>query len=447
MTKSWQLDRRTYLKGVGAALALPLLESMMPGTARAASPTAAAAQDLPKRMCCILFPYGVAIPKDDDPAREWGWFPTGSGRDYRLTKPLEPLAPLMDDVTVLAGLSHPQCRTMNGHDTGDTFLTGSKFHGANCQNSISIDQLAADHIGDRTRFSSLALSSDGGVGPRTRATTLSYTAKGQPIPALANPRQVFQRLFADDGASQAKRRELENSASLIDLVLEHSRSLDRKLGKQDHAKLDEYLSSVRDVEHRVERARSWLNAPRPKVDPTSVSLDADPKGPEEYIRAMYDLMFLALQTDSTRLTTYMIGSYGPTVARTFPTAVGLSDWHGLAHGARKEGGAEKLGAFDRFLTQNLAYFLQRLRDTPEGDGNMLDRTLVFYGSSNSNTHQNTNFPLVLAGGKRLGLKHNQFLQYDDSTPLADLFVTMLRALDVPAERFADSTGLLTEVLA
>jgi hypothetical protein len=398
-------------------------------------------------MCCILFPYGVAIPKDDDADRDWGWFPRGAGRDFQLTKPLEPLAPLRDDVTVIGGLSHPRCRRMNGHDTGDTFLTGSEFHGSNCQNTISIDQLAADRLGDRTRFASLALSSDGGVGPRTRATTLSYTAKGQPIPALANPRQVFQRLFADDGAGRARRVELENSASLIDLVLEHSRSLRGELGRQDQAKLDEYLSSVRDVEQRVERARSWLDAPRPQVDPASVNLDADPKGPEEYIRAMYDLMYLGLQTDSTRLMTYMIGSYGPTVARTFPTAVGFNHLHGLAHGARKAGGAERLGKFDRFLTENLAYFLERLRSTPEGDGNLLDRTLVFYGSSNSNTHQNTNYPLILAGGRGLGLKHNQYLKYDDSTPLANLFLTMLHALDVPADHFADGTEPLTDVLA
>jgi len=442
MTKSWHLDRRTYLKGAGAALALPFFESMISRPAKAA-----AAPSAPKRMCCILFPYGVALPADDDPAREWGWFPKGGGRDYQLTKPLEPLAKLMDDVTVLGGLSHPRCRRMNGHDTGDTFLTGSEFQGSNCQNTISVDQRAAEHLGDRTRFGSIALSSDGGVGPRTRATTLSYTAKGQPIPALASPRQVYQRLFADDGAGQALRRELESSAGLIDLVLEHSRSLRNQLGRQDQAKLDEYLSSVRDVELRVERAHGWLDMPRPRVDPASVNLDADPKGPEEYIRAMYDLMYLALQTDSTRLLTYMIGSYGPTVARAFPTAVGLNDWHGLAHGARKKGGAEKLGAFDRFLTQNLAYFLERLRSTPEGDGNLLDRTLVFYGSSNSNTHQNTNFPLVLAGGRQLGLKHNRYLRFDDSTPLANLFVTMLRALDVPVDRFADSTGPLTEVLA
>lgn len=439
--KSWQIDRRTCLQGAGVSLALPLLDAM----ARSVGAGETATQ-LPKRMCCILFPYGVALPKEDDAERDWGWFPRGQGKDYQLTNVLQPLEAMRSEMTIFGGLSHPRCRKMNGHDTGDTWLTGNSFQGINCQNTISVDQLAAQHLGEQTRYSSLVLSSDGGIGPRTRSTTLSYTPKGQPIPALSEPKQIFQRLFAADGSNQARGRELENSASVLDLVLESSRSLHHKIGRQDQVKLDEYMASLRDVEQRVERARSWLHTPRPNVDPSVVNLDADPKGPEQYIRAIYDLMYLALQTDSTRLITYMVGSYGPTIARTFPTVVGQTgDWHGLAHGANKKGGAESLGRFDQFLAQNLAYFLNRLRSTPEGDSNMLDRTLVLYGSSNSRTHQNVNYPLLLAGGGKLGLKHGQYRQYDDTTPMSNLLVTMLQALNVPVNHFADSTGPLSEL--
>ncbi len=442
MKKSWQLDRRMVLKSAGVALALPWLEGMSQAAHAAPAPEA------PRRMACILFPYGVALPADDSPEREWGWFPQGEGKDYKLTKVLSPLEGLMDDISIFGGLSHPECRTMNGHDTGDTFLTGRSLVGGTYRNSVSIDQYAAQHIGERTRMSSLSLSSDGGVGPRTRSTTLSYTPKGQPIPAISDPKQIFQRMFGTDNATDQDRRKLETSSSILDLVLEQSRSLRLNLGGPDRRKLDEFETSVRDVEQRVDRARQWLSTPLPEVNTEGLILEANPEGPKDYIQSLYDLMFLAFQTDITRLTTYQIGSYGPTVASTFPTCLGLSgDWHGLAHGANKKGGAESLGRFDQFLAQNLARFIGRLKDTPEDGSNMLDRTLVLYGSSNSRTHQNKNYPLLLAGGRDLGLKkHNQYLQYDEeTTPMSNLFVSMLQALDVPAERFADSTGPLAGI--
>lgn len=438
--KSWHIDRRTVLKGAGVALALPWLESMA-----AAAPTPTVKQ--PKRLCSVLFPYGVAVPKDDHPEREWGWFPKGSGKEYELTSVLQPLAPLMEDVSIFSGLSHPRCRSMNGHDTGDTFLTANNLQSGSYRNTVSLDQFAAQHIGQNTRLESLTLSSDGGIGPRTRSTTLSYTREGQPIPAISDPKLIFQRLFGQDNASRSDQRRLRNTASILDLVQDQSKSLRLRLGTPDRRKLDEFETSVRDVEQRVDRARRWLSVPMPDVDPASVVLDAGPDGPKDYIRAIYDLIFLAFQTDTTRLATYQIGSYGPTVARTFPACIGLpGNWHGLAHGANKKGGAEKLGKFDRFLAANLARFIDRLKSTPEGDGTMLDRTLVLYGSSNSRTHQNRNYPLLLAGGRQLGLKHNHYLQFNESrTPMSNLFVSMLQALDVPTERFADSTGTLTGI--
>ncbi len=435
MKKSWHLNRRTVLKGAGVALALPWMESMGAADTKADSHR--------KRMACVLFPYGIAVPKDGTPDRQWGWFPTGSGKDYKLTKVLEPLQPLMEDISIFGGLSHPNCRAMNGHDTGDTFLTANNLQGENYRNTVSVDQFAAQRLGQKTRLSSLVLSTDGGIGPRTRSTTLSYTPKGQPIPSLADPKQVFDRLFGQDSNTKANQRRLQNSGSILDLVLDQSKSLRNKLGSPDRRKLDEFETSVRDVEQRVERSKRWLSTPLPKVDAGQIMLEANPDGPKDYIRAMYDLMFLAFQTDVTRIASYQIGSYGPTLARTFPGCIGLpANWHGLAHGANKKDGAEKLGKFDRFLAENLGRFLQRLKDTPEGEGNMLDRTQVLYGSSNSRTHQNRNYPLLLAGGGGLGLKHNQYLKFSEKTPMSNLFVSMLQAMDVEADRFADSTGTL-----
>lgn len=439
MKKSWNIDRRTVLKGAGVSMALPLLDTMVSATEGSpASP--------PKRMCCVMFPYGVALPKDDSPEREWGWFPQGEGKDYKLTNVLKPLEPLMDDVSIFGGLSHPNCRAMNGHDTGDTFLTANNLEAGSYRNTVSLDQFAAQHIGEHTRLASLTVSSDGGIGPRTRSTTLSYTPKGQPIPALSAPKQIFQRLFGQDNASQSDRRKLQNSASILDLVKDQSRSLQSKLGTPDRRKLDEFETSVREVEQRVERSQRWLSIPLPDVDPESITLDADPDGPKDYIRAIYDLIYLAFQTDVTRIATYQIGSYGPTIARTFPACIGLpGNWHGLAHGAGKKGGPEKLGRFDQFLAENLARFILRLKDTAEGDSNMLDQTLVLYGSSNSRTHQNRNYPLLLAGGSGLGLKHNQYLKFDEKTPMSNLFLSMLQGLGIETGQFADSTGTLTGI--
>jgi len=383
------------------------------------------------------------MPKDDAEDRQWGWFPTGQGKDYQLTNVLRPLEPLMDHVSIFHGLSHPRCRAMNGHDTGDTFLTANNLAPVSYQNTISIDQYAASVIGKQTRLPSLTLSTDGGVGPRTRTTTLSYTDKGQPIPALSDPAQIFKRLFGQDGASANDRRKLQNSESILDLVMEQSNSLSRNLGVADQRKMAEFETSVRDVEKRVDRSRSWLDIPLPAVDRDSILLDTTVDAPRDYLKAIYDLQFLAFQTDLTRISTYQIGSYGPSKARAFPAVLGLKpDWHGLAHAAGKKGGPENIGRFDQFLAEQLASFLTRLQETPEGDGSLLDRTLVLYGSSNSRTHQNRNYPLLLAGGGKLGLRHNQVLRFDEKTPMSNVFVTMLQALGLEVDRFVDSTGPL-----
>ena len=440
MTCLPKLSRRAALKGAGATLALPWLEAM--GNPSKSKP--------PVRFCGILFPYGIAIPKEDTPEREWGWFPTGKGKEYQLTNPLKPLENLKEHFSIFGGLSHPKCRSMNGHDTGDTWLTGNKLSNITYRNTISLDQFIAKHIGLQTRHASLTTSTDGGIGPRTRSTTLSYTEKGQPVPALSNPRQIFNHLFAADQAGKATQARLQNSASILDLTLEQANSLHRQLGKADQAKLDEFQTSVRQVEKRIENANRWLSIPLPEVDASLLKLDADPKDADDYLSVSFDLLYLALSTDLTRTVAHQLGSYGPTLARTFPAAAGLpSDWHKLAHAADKPGGAEQLGKFDQYLAGHLANFLQRLKDTPVSpDGEtLLDRTLVLYGSSNSRTHNNTNYPLLLAGGNKLGLRHDHFLQYGQNVPMSNLFLTMLKAMGIEAESFAGSTGTLGELLA
>ncbi|MEM8956110.1 MAG: DUF1552 domain-containing protein [Verrucomicrobiota bacterium] len=441
-----KLDRRTFLRASGISLALPWLEAM------GAPVTAARA---PKRFCTVYFPYGVAMPKDDNPDKAWGWFPEGEGgRDYVLSKAIEPLAPHRDNMTILGGLSHPRMWGGGGHDSGDTFLTGAELRrggsDGDLKNSISLDQVIADHLGRDTRFRSVVLSNDGGVGIPTRANTLSFNREGQPIPSLNRPALVFERLFGlNDDSIEAQRRGLTRTGSHLDLLLDEARGLNRKLGKRDQEKMDEYLTSVRQVVQQVERSAAWLDVPKPKVNATGLTLDADDTTPGELIQTMLDLMVLAFQTDSTRVATYQLASmHGAiSVATTFPQLLGYANnMHSLAHGANKPGGAKKNGEWQAFLAKRMSDFLSKLDSIEEGEGTLLDNTLVYYGSSNSNTHNNRNYPLVLAGARNMGFTHGHYLRYGEDTPLANLYATMLERLGTSEGSFADSSGKLREVV-
>ena len=440
--KSWHLPRRTFLRGVGASLSLPFLECMAANGKKG---------QRPKRFCAIYFPYGVSLPRKKNEEQKWSWFPQATGRDFKFNESLKCLEPLREHVSILGGLSHPNGRRIGGHDTADIFLTAAQLKGGQLKNSVSFDQLLAAKLGDDTRFRSLSLSVDGGVGEATRSSTLSFSPNGQPVPALNQPRLVYNRLFGkEDKAVTSRQQELENSEHMLDLVLEHSKSVRRKLGKNDQEKLDEYLQSVRQIEQRVERSQRWLDIPKPEVDTTQLHLDADDKTPGELIKTMLDLMFLAIQTDSTRFLTYQMGNMNgaTSVATKFPALLGFGkNQHSLAHGWNKPGGAEALGKWDRFRAQQLAHFLHRLQDTPENEGTLLDHTMVLYGSSNSTTHNNTNYPLVLAGGDKLGLNHGAYHRFGSDVPLSNLFVTMANRLGIPATRFVDSTGEMTELTA
>ena len=281
----------------------------------------------------------------------------------------------------------------------------------------------------------------------TRANTLSFDQKGQPIPSLNRPSTVFERLFSMPKDSvEAQRRGLTRTSSHLDLLLEQAADLHRKLGKQDQHKLDQYLTSVREVEKDVVRAQKWLDVPRPKVNAEGLTLDADDTTPGQLIKTMLDLIVLAFQTDSTRFATYQFGSmHGAiSIAGKFPQLLGMKNhMHGLAHGSKKPGGAAAQGEWDRFLASQLGYLIQKMKDIPEGDGSLLDHTALLFGSSNSTTHTNLNYPLIVAGGKSMGYEHGQYLQFSKDVPLANLYVTILNRLGARVDKFADSDGALS----
>ena len=431
--------------GTGVSLGLPWLECMADDASRQES-------SQPKRFCAMYFGFGVSLPDEKDEHARWRWFPKGEGRDYEFNESLKPLEAQRDALTVIGGLSHPHGRTMGAHDTGDTFLTGALMNAKSLSNTVSLDQLMAEANSEKTRYASLVMSTDGGVGEPTRSSTLSYDLRGRPIPALNQPQRIFERFFgAGDADAVAERRLLGSQAAMLDRVLEDANSLRLRLGRQDREKFDEYLSSVRKIEQRVEKAQRWLEIPMRELrdeERKMLSLDSDDQAPLAYIRTMYDLMYLAFRTDCTRIATYQITNMADASSKAgkFPQLQGFKEsLHSLAHGWNKPGGAESLGLWDQFMAQQLSYFLERLAAAPEGDGTMLDNTVVLYGSSNSNTHNNNNYPLLLAGGKNMGLRHGRYLKFGDEVPLSNLFVTLLDCVGARSEEFADSTGEIAEL--
>ena len=445
--KSWHLHRRALLRGAGVTLALPWLECMSASAAPASTQS-------PRRFCALYFGFGVSLPKEDSEDAQWRWFPEGEGTDFKFTQTLKPLEPLRDQLSVLGGLSHPEGRRMGAHDTGDTFLTGAFLNNERLHNTVSADQVLAASLADETRFSSLVLSTDGGVGEPTRSSTLSYNDKGRPVPSLNQPQQIFDRFFgAGDANSLSQERRLKSSSRMLDRILEDSRSLRIRLGKQDQQKLDEYLASVRQIEQNVERSQRWLEIPRPEIrdeERDLLHLEADHEAPLHFMRTMYDLIYLAFRTDSTRVATYQVTNMADcsSKAARFPQLEGFKDsLHSLAHGWNKPEGAEALGKWDQFMAQQLAYFLNRLATTDDNGQSLLDHSLVIYGSSNSTTHNNTNYPLVLAGGRKLGMQHNRFHKFSEDVPMSNLLLTMLNRVGAEQKSFADSTGEISELLS
>ncbi|WP_390895583.1 DUF1552 domain-containing protein [Stieleria tagensis] len=461
-----QIDRRRFLRGSGVALALPLFGSLSVSSARGQQVAAN-----PKRLGCFYFPDGVPMPLPEDPAyQDWAWFPHGNGREFTFTKCMEPLESLKSDLTVLSGFSHPKSRDVHGHNNADQFLTAAATGGGDreYQNTISLDQEYAKHVGDQTRFASLVMSTDGGTGTARGTHTLSFDRNGRPIPAEHRPKQIFDQLFVKSDSDSARRLALSRSA--LDDMLSDARSLRQSLSVDDRKSLDEYLDSVRQAEIKVEKAKRWLDAPLPQMDGDPLNLELTTDEPREYLQTMFDLIYLAFKTDSTRVATYQIGrENGVGRSDHLARAVGFNLAHQLSHETKKVGGWKDFGIYCQFLNQQYGRLISKLKETPEpaGTGSMLDNTLLLFGSASSAFHLSRNYPLILAGGSQLGFRHGQYINHagmnfqggpwlgkrepwqdeakGEDLPLSNLYATMLQRLGVATESFADSTGIVKNI--
>lgn len=410
------LSRRTFLRTAGAALALPFLDAMRPVFGKDTSAP-------PHRMVSICTNLGIL---------DRHFLPAETGRGFTLTPYLETLGEFRDQFTVVSGTSHPD--VAGGHSAEFTFLSAAPRPGTTAfRNSISIDQFAAERIGHETRVSSLSLAvAKGG------AQSLSISGSGVMLPAERSPSQLFKALFVEGDAAALARQveDLRTGRSVLDLVSERAAALRKNLGGADRDRLDQYFTSVREVERRLQLSEQWEKKPKPKVN---VPPPTDGEYLIDQIAPMYDLAHLALSTDSTRLITFLIrldGFAGHTPGVT-------SESHNLSHHINRPDALAQLKNLETAEFKQLAAFLGKLKSTSEPGATLLDRTQVLYGSSlgNANSHDNKNLPIVLAGG---GYRHGQHLAFDrkNNHPLPNLFVTMLQRLGLETDKFASSTGTL-----
>ena len=462
------IDRRRFLLGTSWALALPIFESLSIPNLSASTVKRKPAN----RLGCFYFPDGVPMPRPDDPAfKNWAWFPHGGGRDFTFTKCMEPFESVREDLTILSGLSHPAGRNVHGHNNADQFLTGASTGSGDMDyhNSISLDQKFANIIGDQTRFASLVMSTDGGTGTARGSHTMSFNKQGRPLPAEHRPKKIFDMLFVKNDADAARRLAFSQSA-LDDLLLDAKR-LRKRLSSLDQRSLDEYLQSVREAEVRAQKAKEWINQPLPSVNSDYLNLDVTPDAPRSYLRTMFELIFLAFKTDSTRVATYQIGRENAVgISDRLSRAVGFPAAHQLSHETKNPDGWKNFSIYCKFLHEEFARFIIRLKECPDpsGDGSLLDNTSLLFGSASSAFHLSRNYPLILAGGRNMGFKHGQYLNNTEGKayrggwkpgdpepwtqradhedlPLSNLFVSMLQKLGVETESFAGGTGNLSGV--
>lgn len=414
------LHRRTFLRAAGVSLALPLLDVFSTSRASAADTSSR------RRMVCVCAPLGFYPPH---------FFPEKAGKDYEPTPYLEMLKDHRDDFTVISGLMHAGTSSGFAHQATASFLTGVPGAGRpGFRNAISIDQFAADHIGGQTRFPTLTLSGEG-LG-------LSWTRTGAQVPAATSPSRVFAKLFLDGRADevQAQVQRLEDGRSILDDVRDQARTLRSDLGTDDRDKLDEYLTSVRELERRLLKDETWVKTPKPKVNvepPQDIPNAADLIG---RTRLLFDLAHLALQTDSTRLITIMLA--GSTYAPPIP-GVSLGH-HDLSHHGKDPGKLEQLKIVEVETMKTVRDLLAKLKQSQEGGTNLLDQTMVFLGSNlgDGSSHSVKNLPVLLAGG---GFQHGQHLAFnaDNPPPLCNLYVSMLQRLGIETDKFSTSSSTLT----
>jgi Protein of unknown function (DUF1552) len=443
MTAHRHVSRRTILKGLGTALALPMLESMLPVLARAES---AALAVLPRRIAFIYVPNGVHVPD---------WTPTTVGEHFDLTPILAPLAAHKSYLTLFSGLAQDKGRA-NGDGPGDharalsSFLTGCqafKTNGANIRIGVSADQVAAQQIGHRTRFASLEIGVDRGAQSGNcdsgyscaYSSNMSWRSSNTPMPKEVDPRLVFERLFgAVPGVEteQARAARQKYQKSILDFVREDAATLKKKLGATDQLKLDEYLTAVREVETRITRAETSSLKELPKFDRP----DGIPQEHPEHLRLMADLLVLAFQADLTRVATFMFGNAGSNRSYSF---IGVPEGHhDLSHHGGDTEKHAKISKINQFHTGNLAYLLEKLRSVKEGDSTLLDQSMVAYGSGlgDGNAHNHDQLPILVAGRGGGTIQSGRHVKFDKETPLNNLWLSLLDRIDAHADHLGDSTG-------
>jgi hypothetical protein len=451
MSSSLQIPRRLFLRGLGTAVALPVLDSLLPARARGATGAAAAA--FPQRVAWVYVPNGANMTD---------WTPVAIGTEFELSPILQPLAAHRGDVAILSGLANPQ-----GDELGDgggaharasaSFLTGvhpRKTAGADIKSGISCDQIAANQIGAQTRLPSLELSCDGGQRAGSCDSgyscvyqfNISWKSETQPMNPEVNPRAAFERLFGngDPAATlEAAARRTLYRKSILDYVLDDAHRLERRLGGDDRRKLDEYLTSVRDLERRIARAADF---PMPAV-PAGAREPEMFETYEQHMQLMYEVMALAFQTDSTRVATFIVAHDGSN--RPYPN-IGIRDGHhDLSHHREDADKKAKLAQINRYHIAQFARFLDRLKTIREGEGTLLDNCVIQYGSalSNGDKHNPENLPILLAGHGGGRLATGRHLRVAEKTPMTNLYRSVLDIAGVRTEKIGDSTGSLDKLIA
>jgi BMFP domain-containing protein YqiC len=427
-----RFSRRRFLRGAGIALSLPLLESMRPAWAAAAEsaagPTGPASK--PRRLLAICNNLGL-LPEQ--------FFPKQTGRGYALSPYLEVLTEHRNDFTVFSGVSHPDVD--GGHPADNCFLTAAPHPGrGGFRNTISLDQFLAERIGHLTRFPSLNL----GVNVQQGMRSLSWTGSGVLIPCEQKASDVFRHLFLQgtEAEMETQIRKLDLGQSILDAVADQARDLQRHVGPRDRDRLDQYFTSVRELEQRMNMSREWERKPKPVVN---VPVPQDPASPREYmekVRLMYDLARLAFETDSTRLVALLLDSVNSPAIELEGVQI-TDDYHNLSHHGRSESKLAQLKAIDEWHMKLLANLFSDLKKTREDGETLLDRTMILYGTNlgNANTHVTTNLPTLFAGG---GFQHGQHLGFDRDRnyPLPNLFVSILQRMGLEVDKFASATGTM-----
>jgi hypothetical protein len=428
------LSRRTFLHGVGVTLSLPLLESMIPA-ATALAQTAARPHT---RLGCIYFPHGAIMPK---------WTPATEGSGFELSEILQPLKPFYGQVTVVSDLRHANAygsgATANHNRSAAAYLSGAFAEvGAQPSLGITVDQIAAQKIGQDTPLPSIELTIEApslncgdGLSCSYR-DTISWQGPHSPLPMQNNPQVVFERLFGDGNTAEQRRTRREQSLSLLDSVVGEVASLQRRLPTTDRTRLDQYLSDVREIERRVQKAGQQLSDDLPVPPaPTGVPTDV-----EEHIKLMYDLQVLAWQAEISRISTFLMCK--ELSGAVYPKSGVRDAFHTLSHHSNVRENINRFAVLNSYHVGLFAYFLGKLQATQDGDGTLLDHSLVLYGSgmSDGNQHNHTDLPVVLAGGASGRLKGGRHLRHPKNTPMANLLLAMLDTLEVPTEKFGDSDG-------